>query len=291
MMLRIFASMVVVAALLLGASRAAVSGNTKAARQQLESSLQVSGTITVAPDGSVKSHTLDPPVPLGEELTRFLDTAIGEWRFEPVVVEGRVVTAKVPMHIRLVARSAGEGKTNISIASTYFGSGDARAPTDAPSWKMRRPPVFPEDALYMGGRGTVYLLVQVGRDGKGANVAAEQVNLRVLGTLGEMEMLRNSFTRAALRAAKRWTFVVPSTGEDAEDPAWVVRVPVDFLIAGEDADFRKRVGWDAYVPGPRNTAIPWIGDKLRTAANPDALPNHGIYPLREGAKLLTPPAT
>ncbi len=291
MILRTFGSLALAACLLLGMSRDAVSGNTAAARKQLESSLQVSGTITIARDGSVQSHRLDPGAPLGGELTRFLDASIGKWRFEPVLVDGRVVIAKVPMHLRLIAKAAGDGRSSISIASTYFGSSDEVAATDHPRSAKLAPPKFPQDALSMGGKGTVYLIVQVGRDGKVANVDAEQVNLRVLGNAREMDALRKSFTTAAVRAGKQWTFVIPTTGESAKEEAWLVRVPVDFMLTEQGQKPGKRVGWDTYIPGPRNTGVPWAQEKLRTAARPDALPNDGIYPLRQGAKLLSPPAS
>lgn len=292
MMLRIWGAAALAACMLMGVSSHAMGGNVLAARKQIESSLQVSGTITIAPDGSVQAHTVDPAAPLGEQLTRFLDERIRSWRFEPVQVQGRTVTANVPMHLRLVAKPAGDGKLSVSIASTYFGSHDAGSATDHPRSTRMTPPQFPADAMDMGGKGTVYLIVQVARDGTVANVGAEQVNLRVLGNARQMDVLRKSFTAAALRAARGWTFEAPTTGESAKEEAWLVRVPVDFILVeqGEKKSL-ERTGWDTYVPGPRNREMPWAQETLRTAANPDALPNDGIYPLREGAKLLSPPAS
>ena len=97
---------------------------------------------------------------------------------------------------------------------------------------IRTPPRYPDDALYMGGKGVVYLILEVGRDGKVANVDAEQVNLRVAGTEGQMELLRRSFANAARRAAKSWQFEVPTTGPHVDSPSWLVRVPVEFVLRG-----------------------------------------------------------
>jgi hypothetical protein len=166
----------------------------------------------------------------------------------------------------------------VAIASSYFGSTDAVPKTDNPAGIKLSPPQFPKSALRMGGQGTVYLVVQVGRDGKVANVAAEQVNLRVAGTANEMDSLRDQFTMAALRVARGWSFAVPTTGEGADDDSWLVRVPVEFVLGG----------WDTYIPGPRNTDMPWAQEKLKTAGSPDALPDNGVYPLRQGATLVTP---
>lgn len=291
MRMQAWGAAIVAAWLLFGTTGQAAGGNTATARKLLESSLQVSGSIIIAPDGSVQSHTLEPGTPLGEPLTRFLDGTIAQWRFAPVVVDGKPVTAKVPMHLRLLAKPAGDGKATISIASTYFGSDAALAPTDQPRSQQMTPPRFPQDALSMGGKGTVYLIVQVGRDGTVANVDAEQVNLRVLGNTRQLEQLRKSFTAAAVRAAKGWTFAIPTTGEGARESAWLVRVPVDFVLVGPGEKPAKRAGWDTYIPGPRNMSMPWAQDKLRTASSPDALPENGVFPLRQGATLLSPPAS
>lgn len=292
MRLRAWMAMMVCSLLLLGSPTPALAGNVAAVRKQVESSLQVSGTVTIAPDGTVQAHTLDPKAPLGEPLVQFLDESIRKWRFQPVTVDGKVVTARVPMHLRLVARPTGDGNASITIASTHFGSRDAGVPTDFVSRGRLAPPMFPKDAARMGGKGTVYLIVQVGRDGRVANVDAEQVNLRVVGTENQMEMLRSTFTKAALRAARNWTFDIPTTGDEAKDDHWLVRVPVEFVLVGRPGDKpHDKTGWDSYVPGPRNARMPWAQDSLRVAGDPDALPDSGIYPLRQGAVLLNPPTT
>lgn len=269
----------------------AEAGNAHATRKQAESSLRVSGSIVIRTDGTVQSHEIDPGAPLTPVLADFIGNAIGTWRFEPVLVDGKPVNAKVPMSLRLVASQASDGNFNVHIASTYFGSKDDVPATDQPRSIKLTPPRFPKGALYMGGKGTVYLIVQVGRDGKVANVDAEQVNLRVAGTDNQMAMLRKEFTNAAVRAARGWTFDIPTTGEEANADSWLVRVPVDYMLAGPGEKKPKAGGWDTYIPGPRNLGMPWAAEKLRTAGSPDALPDDGVYPLRQGAKLLTSPTT
>ena len=106
-----------------------------------------------------------------------------------------------------------------------------------------------------------------------------------------MALLRKQFTEVAVRAAKRWTFTPPTTGADARNESWLVRVPVEFVMQGDGPEAASAGQWDSYVPGPRNTDMPWAREKLLIAGDPDALPDGGIYPLRQGAMLLTPPAT
>lgn len=66
-----------------------------------------------------------------------------------------------------------------------------------------------------------------------------------------------------------------------------MRLPVQFLMRQEKP---KPGEWETYIPGPRNVNMPWAQQQLKMAGNPDALPDGGVFPLEEGAKLLTPPA-
>lgn len=269
----------------------AQAGNARAARKQVESSLLVKGSITIAADGSVLAHTLDPKAPLGDALQKFVDGNIAAWRFDPVMVDGRVVTAKVPVSMLLVATPAQDGGLSVSIASTHFGTREDLPSTETVTRVKLTPPQFPRNALYMGGSGTVYVIVQVGRDGTVINADAEQVNLRVAGTDGEMATLRKEFTIASLRAARTWTFTPPVTGSEAGKSTWLVRVPVTFVADGRRTKPAKPGQWDSYIPGPRNMDMPWASEELKTAGAPDALSEGGVYPLQQGAKLLTPPTT
>lgn len=267
-----------------------IAGNAREARKQLESSVLVSGTVTIRADGSVREYSIDPKAPLSPAIVQFLGDTIGKWRFQPVQVNGQVVIAKVPMHLRLVAKAAGDGNYAISIASSQFGSADNLSTTDLVSQKSRRAmPQYPKTALRMGGKGTVYLVVQVGRDGSVLNIEAEQVNLRVIGNSRQMDLVRKELADASKRAVKTWTFTPPTTGQEANEPYWLVRLPVQFLMDGDNPATDSQ--WDTYVPGPRNTDMPWAKQELQTAGNPDALPEGGIYPLRQGATLLNPPAS
>ena len=286
MKMRAMAAFVLLGALL--AAGAVAGGRGSKARAQAESSLQVSGTITIGKDGSVLAHTLDPKAPMGDPLKQFVNNAVAGWRFTPIRVDGELVNAKVPMHLRLVAKRVEGDKITVTIASSYFGSDEGAPATDGLASATLTPPKFPKLAQQMGAQGTVYLIVQVDRSGKVANVDAEQVNLRVVGSEREMAMMREDFTEAAVRAARGWTFGIPSTGEGADDDNWLVRVPVEFVLTGPGEAKRTEGKWDTYVPGPRNMGMPWAQEKLKTAGSPDALPGDGVYPLHQGATLLTP---
>lgn len=276
--------------LFLLAALPAMAGNGPGAvRKQAESSMLLTGKIVIGVDGDVQSHELDQAANVTPPLAGFIGKSLAQWRFEPVKVDGKVVRARVPMSIRLVANRAEDGTYSVRIASTHFGSEKALVATDMPQKLEMAPPRYPEGALMAGGKGTVYLVVQIGRDGKVTNVDAEQVNLRVVGSANQMTQMRKILAESAIRAARKWTFTPPTTGEEAGKDHWLARVPVSYLI---DKEKNAKPGeWETYIPGPRNIGMPWAREHLKLAGNPDALPGDGLYPLQEGAKLLTPPAS
>ena len=169
-------------------------------------------------------------------------------------------------------------------------SGSDGAQVDTSTQKVvqhMQPPVYPTEALRMGGKGIVYLHISYGPDGKVTQVYARQVNLRVLGTEAQMEHMRNLFAEASIRVARRWVFAPPTTGKEAERAVWSVVVPVDFRLSGEAG---PRPGeWETYVPGPIRNPPGQLGNPL-AEGSPDALPDSGVFSVKQGARLLTTPA-
>lgn len=264
----------------------ASAGNARGVRKAVESSMLVTGSVTIRPDGTVQSHELDPKLALTPDIQTLVGNAARRWTFEPVKVDGKAVTARVPMSLRLVAKPAGqEGRYNVGVGSVRFGWVDA---STAGSIKTMLPPSYPKSALQMGGKGTVYLLVRVDDAGRVLDAEVEQVNLRVVGTTHQMETLRKDFGQACVRAVRKWTFTPPTAGPDAGAATWVGRVPIDFVLSDEKRAVPGQ--WDTYVRGPRKTDIPWAEAQLRAAGSPDALPEGGVYPLGNGARLLDPEA-
>ena len=188
------------------------------------------------------------------------------------------------MSLRLVATQNGQGGMAVSIRSAHFGEvGEDAEGTSVRSANLR-PPAYPSAALFRGGTGTVYLLVKVGRDGRVEDVAAEQVNLTVVGPAREMERIRGALARASLEAARRWRFTPPTAGEAAARSHWVVRVPVEFYI-----DRQRTVPygeWAAYHPGPY-TPPAWA-QPTPAGFSPDALLAGAVTPEVSRFRLLTP---
>ncbi|HEY1070927.1 protein tonB [Thermomonas sp.] len=266
------------------------AGNARAAIKQVESTLLVTGTIVIAPDGTVRDYKLDDSRALGESLEQFLDASIRSWRFQPVVVDGAVVTAEAPMRLRLVANGQEDGGMRVRIAATWFDSEKSRPRADASRSSRLRPPGYPMGALRLGAQGIVYVVLRYGRDGRVQEAGVERVNLRTLGTDRQMSDLRKQFEDAALRAARTWTFLPPATGKEAEQDNWLVRVPVDFRMTNRQQP--KPWEWQSYVPDPTVRDLPWAREQLRIAGSPEALPDSGVYPLeRSTIRLLNAPGT
>lgn len=276
----------VVGVLLLLISVLATAGNARSQRKLVEMSMLVTGELVIAADGSVSDLQLDQRDKLPPGVQKLVDQARTEWLFEPFVIDGVARKVRSRMSLHVVAKEMDSGDYSIGLRSAYFGKA-AHAPADSQDTSSLRskeltPPIFPHDAGRVGGRGIVYLLLRIQGDGTVSDAVAEQVNLQVLGDDATMKALRKTFSNAALRASKQWTFQVPTTGEEADDGHWAVRVPVSFQYEGHQAPGYGE--WEAYVPGPRKQA-PWADSD---EGSPEALIAGGIYPLGQELKLRTP---
>lgn len=256
-----------------------------AVRKQVEGSMLVTGMITVRTDGGVAAVDLDKADRLPEGIAPFVTQVATSWRFEPVLIEGVARQVRTRMSARLVAKSTGDGKMQVSVRGADFGDYEAMPLEERISSKGMKPPGYPMAAAQSGVQGTVYLLLKIGRDGAVNDVVAEQVNLRMVASEAQMRQYRERFARAAMGAAGKWTFTPPIRGEAAEQPYWVVRVPVDFNF-GEKPRYGK---WEVYVPGPRER-VSWAQDDDSPGFSPDALAEGGVHMAgaKRGPKLLTP---
>lgn len=277
------------AVVLLLVASMALAATSREMRKQVQASMLVTGRVIIETDGRVAEWTIDQRERLPEGVARLVDQTVPGWRFDPVVVDGQAVRGDARMSLRVFARRADNDSGNylISIEDGYFG-------LDALSWEERRekgvearfvrsarmdPPRYPPQALERHASGTVYLVVQVGPEGKVLDVVVEQVNLRTLGSKAALENMRKMLARPALEAARDWTFLPPApTGEDPGP--WTVRVPVDFRLDGaRPAGYGQ---WDAYVPGPRHP-VPWRRPQDDAGASPDTMVAGEVY--QDGAAL------
>ena len=241
-------------------------------RKTAEASMLVTGSVEVNPNGTLHGYTLDHPEKLPPEVVGMIDKSVAAWEFKLSGPAQEVV--KTDMHMRVVAKPAGEGKYIVSVEGASFG--DAGVNTATVSYKERKAPRYPQMAIDSRVSGTVYLLMRVGRDGTVVDAIVEQVNLEQYASPVDMEKFRKAFAKASLDAAQHWTYNLPTTGTAINDPYWVVRVPVNFYLQEVGSPIVKHDygHWDAYIPGPRQTA-PWINKEL-ASQSPDATPDGSL---------------
>lgn len=270
----------------------AVAAGPGAVRKQAESSLLVTGKVEIDIEGKVTKVDIDQPDKLGDGIVDLVQRQSGNWRFEPVVVDGRTARARAPMTLRLVAKKAEEKKDSyaVEIRSASFGSDDASADAAIKSVNQQ-PPRYPRDAVQSGVSGTVFLVLRVGADGAVDDAIAEQTNLRVAGSERDMDRFRKMLEQASLAAAKSWRFAVQDQRPNATSAGdYRVRVPVDYSLVDNrgDADQRRGYGrWETYIPGPRRP-IPWIDRNGLMAGDADAVADGSLQVIGSGLRLLTP---
>lgn len=259
----------------------ALASGPAGVRKQTEASMLVTGTIDIERDGHVGKYEVDQAAKLPPAATGLIAKAVPAWKFQPIVVDGKAVRARTRMSVRIVAKSVDEGRYEVRVASASFG--EDGNPGEFVSSKDLKPPRYPEVAALSGVRGTVYVVVRIGRDGRVEDAIAEQVNLKVVDSETGMTRWRNSLAKSAVLGARKWTFSPPTQGEEAGKPFWLARVPVDFLLHDEKPVQYGQ--WEAYIPGPRQST-PWPG-AMDASLGADAVAAGGMHPIGSGPKLLT----
>lgn len=193
------------------------------------------------------------------------------------------------MSLRVVAYQTKPGHYVATIDGAVFGD-DAAESTESSegvhrgwlTYNHAPPPQYPMDLAQNGVSGMAYVVVKVNRQGRVAQAAVWQVDLRGLADETQLERWRRELGQASLKAVRNWTFNIPNTGKGAAQKQWFVTIPVNYVLKvyGEPDGTvgNPRYGqWDAYVPGPIQP-IPWAkDDATRTASNdsPDAVPDNG----------------
>ncbi|MGY3039211.1 hypothetical protein ACVWWQ_000798 [Rhodanobacter sp. TND4EL1] len=255
------------------------------AREDVESSAVVKGTIVLARDGTVQTVLVDDEARYGKPIADVVRKTALRWRFHPVVRDGKPVVAKSGMQVRVVLKQTTDGNYSVRVRGATFGDGSENS-TDtlhiAESNKKIQPE-YPMSAVRARVQGTVYLAVRVDHDGHVTDAVAEQVNLDNLGPTGVLRRYREILADAALKAARKWSYVTPTTGELARQDSWTAHVPVSFYLM--ESGERTRPVWQTYVPGPY-TAAPWV-DRPDTGGA-DALADGTVQTEGAGPTLLAP---
>ncbi len=264
------------------------ASGTSELRKQTEASMLLTGTVEVAQDGSLRSYHLDQSEKVDASIRDFIDSNVKRWSFVvgplPTGVSAKA-TILNSMSILVVAKPVEGDRYLLRLAASYFSAKSPEHGAEVAPVKMT-PPVYPSDAVRARVKGKVYLLIKVAPDGAVEDAIAEQVNLGVVGNNEkEMERWRKVLANSALTAAKRWRFVVPTLGDQAHQPFFLVRAPIEYEI---DPKKKTEYGeWVSYIPGPRHPNQ-WEQAEDNPGFAPDALAaNGGVYS-NDGLRLKSP---
>ena len=179
------------------------------------------GSLTIGPDGRVVDVALASPGRLGEGVLEGYEERIRAWRFEPILEDGRPVTAKGQLQLSLVAaHGKGDRGASFGIRSVRFLDPPGTAVyAEGSRWV---PPGYPAKALEVGVDAELVLVLKLDAQGRAAFAATEQLALRgVLVGQAKQPRLAEQFRRSAEKAVSQWVITGHPDGA-------VVRVPVSF---------------------------------------------------------------
>jgi len=269
-------------ALLAMATMVAQAGSS----EDIESSAVVSGTIVLAKDGTVQTAVIDDAAKYGQPIADLVRKTALQWRFHPVLRHDEPVVAKSSMHVRVVLKKMPDGNYSARIKGATFGDSNTDS-TDTlrntGDYKKIQPR-YPEAAIRGRVEGTVYLALRVDRSGHVVDATAEQVNLGNTGPDRVLKQYRAILAESALKAARQWSYAIPTTGPLAKQDSWTAHVPVNYALNEINAPKTDRT-WVSYTPGPY-TPAPWIDKPDVNAA--DALADDAVRTEGAGPALLSP---
>lgn len=236
-----------------------------------EYSINVTGKVEIASDGTISHYTLDnsKALPL---VQKALDNNIQRWRFQPILVDGKPVRAKTAMQVDISAEPVANGDYQLRLNNVSFG-----VPVRN---KKRSAPQYPRNAAAMKVGAKVMLLLKLTPEGRVEQAYPQQVSLdHPTGSEAVADSWRELFSKATISAAKSWRFDTAPEFEGQPMPEAVL-VPVVFKM------LRDKDKWQAFVPGPVSHPEWLFTSKLAASGEQlqdgDALPIDNRIRLQDG---------
>lgn len=233
--------------------------------------MNAKGEVQIAPDGQVSDYRLQSR--LSPKISEVIDHNVRGWRFEPVVIDGRAVTAKTAMHLGLRTEPVEGGKDNyaLRIVSVRFGQVKVVRAT---------PPRYPHAAIEAHVGGKVMLAVRLDEAGKVLDVQPYQTSLDARARdEREAEHYRGILEKAALEAARNWQYDL-SDRVDGKAVGMIAMIPVAFALCNSPPSCPKlhEGTWRALIPGPVHPA-PWMSRQVADNQDLSALGDGQAMPV------------
>lgn len=184
---------------------------TTPANELSQDPVQFRASARVVVDEHGVPQEVDPSAKLPESIRDIVRQRVMQWRFEPLVVEGKPRTGATHVFLKACAVPQGDGQLNIAMNYSWHGPGYADGGFGAP------PPPYPPEALRDGLQGSFRVILKVGPDG---NAGIESIE-RIKGSLRTFE-----------RPLKAWVASLRYVPEqvDGVSVATRISIPVDFAL-------------------------------------------------------------
>lgn len=247
----------------------------------------ISGSIVVAPDGSVQSYALDQQKKIPAVVLNLIGKTVPAWRFEPITLDGQPIAATSAMDLRIIAKKNQDGGYSFSISGASFSQISEEQQI---AFAQHKIPTYPPIAVKNHISGTVYLMLRINPQGTVVDGFAARVDLDTSPTYGpieyEMTRWRAVLSSSALTAARTWKFPAKKPSGNA-DGDWFAVTPINYHLSelGERPDMYGK--WDVYVPGPMQPS-PWPDAAKMAYKSLDAVPA-GSFALDASQLHLTTP--
>jgi hypothetical protein len=235
---------------------------------------RLKGRLEIGPDGRVTDYQPSRDVPA--LVADIADANVRSWTFEPVLVDGRPVTATTGILLTLQARPTREGGVALEVKDVKFGAHEGPV--------GRTPPRYPMDAARNGVGAKVIVALRLDADGDVLDVAVEQTSLNKDLPTRARERYEALFEDACIAAVWRWRYGIRER-VDGVPVAGTLRVPVEFFVDG--ARRRYMPGAVRPVPWLETLAAPAAGE-LVAMAEGDASAMDSVFRLRTGAAEVDP---
>lgn len=194
--------------------------------------LSAEGDLYISADGSVLDYKLQSKN-LSPEIAVLVDKKIRGWRFEPIIVDGKPVTAKTRLDLSLNATPV-PGGYQLRIAGVGFGN-PVRKPLGL------KPPTYPIPANRAGVEADVVLLLTLNGNGRVVKSDVERTSLSGKGPQRVVTQWADMFEKSAQDAVRHWRFELTEQVDGKAASKSRVRIPVIYRL-----DNTK--GWRAMVP-------------------------------------------
>lgn len=212
--------------------------------QTTELRMPVKGEIGIDPQGNVFDYTISTL--LTPEVKQVVDRSVRQWKFEPVIRDGKPGYAKSRMDLTLIAHKVDAGY-QLQVEHVRF--------TGSRESVSMVPPRYPSEAIRQRISADVLLAIRIDRDGKVQDAMAVQSALpNTKGSERVLNRWRKLFEDASVEVAKRWRFKPADSSLEEENETTVI-VPVDFRM--EDMAGYPPAGWRYESAGPARP-IPWL---------------------------------